>query len=96
MPVTEIPYFYKTYFYAGERGDESDYYTPDEPSSSAGPLYEGIQASSVESTPQRLHGTPISHASVRSSGESYTSGSSTRQLLAVVKNGISCDRSVDV
>lgn len=83
-------------FSPGERGDESDYYTPDEPSSSAGPLYEGTVASSVESTPQRLPGTPLSHASVRSSGDSYTSGSSTRQLLAVVKDGIISDKAVDV
>lgn len=69
-----------------ERGDESDYYTPDEPSApSACPLYEG-PISSVESTPQRLPGTPLSHASARSSGDSYTSGSSTRHLLAVVSN----------
>jgi hypothetical protein len=73
-----------------ERGDESDYYTPEEPAPTPGPLYESTGAtSSVESTPQRLPGTPMSHASARSSGDSYTSGSSTRHLLAVVAhNGL--------
>ncbi|KAI4460691.1 mahogunin [Holotrichia oblita] len=69
-----------------ERGDESDYYTPEEPNIpvQSGALYEnGATPSSMESTPQRLPGTPLSHASARSSGDSYTSGSSTRHLLAV-------------
>ncbi|KAG5865808.1 hypothetical protein JTB14_029188 [Gonioctena quinquepunctata] len=79
-----------------ERGDESDYYTPDEPAPTAGPLYDGTNISSVESTPQRLPGTPLSHASIRSSGDSYTSGSSTRHLLAVAGNGSIQDRSVNV
>nr|XP_023024337.1 probable E3 ubiquitin-protein ligase MGRN1 [Leptinotarsa decemlineata] len=83
----------KTY---GERGDESDYYTPDEPVPSAGPLYDGTNISSLESTPQRLPGTPLSHASIRSSGDSYTSGSSTRHLLAVAGNGNIQERSVNV
>ncbi|KAJ8934681.1 hypothetical protein NQ318_015150 [Aromia moschata] len=80
-PSTPAPERSKNY---SERGDESDYYTPDEPAPAAGPLYEGPGPSSLESTPQRLPGTPHSHASVRSSADSYTSGSSTRHLLAVV------------
>ncbi|XP_072378518.1 E3 ubiquitin-protein ligase MGRN1 [Diabrotica undecimpunctata] len=83
----------KTY---GERGDESDYYTPDEPTPSSAPLYEGTNTSSVESTPQRLPGTPMSHASMRSSGDSYTSGSSTRHLLAIASTGLIQDKPVNV
>lgn len=89
----------KTYGRNGEeRGDESDYYTPEEPAPShPGPMYEeNGQASSVESTPQRLPGTPLSHASARSSGDSYTSGSSTRHLLAVANVNLNSDRSVHV
>lgn len=52
--------------------------------------------SSVESTPQRLPGTPLSHASVRSSGDSYTSGSSTRHLLAIAGTGLIQEKSVNV
>lgn len=81
-----------------ERGDESDYYTPEEPAPShPGPLYDGNAIpSSVESTPQRLPGTPLSHASARSSGESYTSGSSTRHLLAVANNYNPSERTVHI
>ncbi|XP_060528023.1 probable E3 ubiquitin-protein ligase MGRN1 [Cylas formicarius] len=82
-----------------ERGDESDYYTPDEPTSAV--LYESNgcvgnnSSSSVESTPQRLPGTPMSHASVKSSADSYTSGSSTKHLLVVASGG-NGDRSVHI
>nr|CAH7767734.1 unnamed protein product [Callosobruchus chinensis] len=82
--------------YGGERGEESDcYYTPDEPAPTTGTLYEG---GSLESTPQRLPGTPLSHASARSSQDSYASGSSTRHLLAVAGNGgqTNGDRAVNV
>lgn len=79
-----------------ERGDESDYYTPEESAPTVGPLYESATASSVESTPQRMPGTPLSHASARSSGDSYTSGSSTRHLLAVVANNGSTDKAVHI
>ncbi|CAH1115328.1 unnamed protein product [Psylliodes chrysocephalus] len=89
----DIPEKNKNY---GERGDESDYYTPDEPAPSSVPLYEGTNMSSVESTPQRLPGTPLSHASVRSSGDSYTSGSSTRHLLAIAGTGLIQEKSVNV
>uniref|UniRef100_V5I9N4 Uncharacterized protein n=1 Tax=Anoplophora glabripennis TaxID=217634 RepID=V5I9N4_ANOGL len=90
-----IPEKLKSY---NERGDESDYYTPDEPGPSAGPLYEEATTSSVGSTPHRPPpGTPHSHASVRSSEESCTSGSSTRHLLAVISgnNSGSSERSVN-
>lgn len=77
-----------------ERGDESDYYTPDEPAPTTSPLYEGtVPMSSVESTPQKLPGTPTSHSSMRSSGDSYSSGSSTKHLLAVAPNNGSGERS---
>ncbi|XP_050303671.1 probable E3 ubiquitin-protein ligase MGRN1 [Anthonomus grandis grandis] len=71
-----------------ERGDDSDYYTPDEPSApSTNTLYEsqslGNPTSSIESTPHKVPGTPISVASVKSSADSYASGGSTKQLLAV-------------
>ena len=68
-----------------DRGDESDYYTPEEPNpSNSVPLYEENAAPcSTDGTPQRLPGTPSSHASTRSSGDSYSSGTSTRHLLAV-------------
>lgn len=71
-----------------ERGDESDYYTPDEPSAPASTtLYDSQNitntSSSVESTPQKLPGTPLS---IKSSGDSYTSGGSTKQLLTLSKN----------
>lgn len=80
-----------------ERGEESDYYTPEEPAPAAGPLYDNeAPPSSVESTPQKLPGTPMSHASVRSSADSYTSGSSTRHLLTVVPNNSSSDRAVRI
>lgn len=52
--------------------------------------------SSVESTPQKLPGTPMSHSSMRSSGESYTSGSSTKHLLAVASNNSNVERSVPI
>lgn len=70
-----------------ERGDESDYYTPDEPSAPASTtLYDSQNitntSSSVESTPQKLPGTPLS---IKSSGDSYTSGGSTKQLLTLSK-----------
>lgn len=64
-------------------GDESDYYTPDEVTPADGIYEPSAPASSVDSTPQRLPGTPMSHASARSSQDSYTSGSSTRHLLSV-------------
>ncbi|XP_056633751.1 E3 ubiquitin-protein ligase MGRN1 isoform X1 [Diorhabda sublineata] len=80
----------------GERGDESDYYTPDEPAPSSVPIYEGNNNSSLESTPQRLPGTPMSHASMRSSGDSYTSGSSTRHLLAIASTALIQDKAVNV
>ncbi|KAK6638352.1 hypothetical protein RUM44_008781 [Polyplax serrata] len=85
-----------------DRGEDSDYYTPEDPTPMASsPLYEPAKEapvpSSVESTPGRwvptreptmtvsLPGTPIStssHLSARSSGDSYSSTSSTRHLLA--------------
>lgn len=87
-------------FHILERGDESDYYTPEEPGpTQSGPLYDNnAVCSSIESTPQRLPGTPLSHASVRSSGDSYTSGSSTRHLLAVANNisNSSSERAVQI
>lgn len=62
-----------------------------------GPLYESpTTASSVDSTPQRLPGTPLSHASARSSGDSYSSGSSTRHLLAVAANNGANERAVHI
>lgn len=80
-----------------ERGDESDYYTPEEPAPVQGPLYDGgMIPSSIESTPQRLPGTPLSHASARSSGDSYTSGSSTRHLLAVNNANNAIERTVKI
>ncbi|XP_017779851.1 PREDICTED: E3 ubiquitin-protein ligase MGRN1 isoform X2 [Nicrophorus vespilloides] len=75
-----------------ERGDESDYYTPEEGAPNEA---EGI-LSSIESTPQRLPGTPMSQASARSSQDSYTSGSSTRHLLALAGNNGSADRAVQI
>ncbi|XP_019877959.2 probable E3 ubiquitin-protein ligase MGRN1 [Aethina tumida] len=73
-----------------DRADESDYYTPEEQHVNGDPLSgdgPGVATfSSVEGTPQRLPGTPISLASGRSSGaESCASGSSTRRLLAPVR-----------
>ncbi|GJQ85228.1 hypothetical protein Trydic_g13068 [Trypoxylus dichotomus] len=82
-----------------ERGDESDYYTPEEPNNpvQSGGLYESSATpSSIESTPQRLPGTPLSHASARSSGDSYTSGSSTRHLLAVANLNGPTERAVHI
>lgn len=80
-----------------ERGDESDYYTPDEPAPTVTPLYEGTAPiSSVDSTPQKLPGTPMSHSSMRSSGDSYTSGSSTKHLLAVVSSNGNSGRSENI
>ncbi|KAL0272083.1 UNVERIFIED_CONTAM: hypothetical protein PYX00_005192 [Menopon gallinae] len=87
---------------SGDRGDDSDYYTPEDPAPTIlSPLYESDKdqpvPSSVESTPGRwipardltmavsLPGTPLStssHLSTRSSGDSYSSTSSTRHLLA--------------
>ncbi|XP_066149823.1 probable E3 ubiquitin-protein ligase MGRN1 isoform X1 [Euwallacea fornicatus] len=75
-----------------ERGDESDYYTPEEPSVIANTLYNSQTitntASSVDSTPNKLPGTPLS---VKSSADSYTSGGSTKQLLTLNKNSSSGD-----
>nr|CAD7408263.1 unnamed protein product [Timema cristinae] len=75
-------------------GEDSDYYTPEDPATTIlSPLHsEKERISSVESTPGRwmgvsLPGTPLSttsHLSTRSSGDSYSSSSSTRQLLATV------------
>lgn len=81
-----------------ERGDESDYYTPEEAAPTmGGPLYDGTgTTSSLESTPQRVPGTPMSHASARSSGDSYTSGSSTRHLLAVVAHNGMNEKAVHI
>lgn len=84
-----------------EHGDDSDYYTPEEPApSQPGPLYESDISThvltSVEGTPQNFSGSPISHASARSSGDSYTSGSSTRRLLVVEGSTTLPDRSVNV
>lgn len=83
-----------------DRGEDSDYYTPEDPAPVIlSPLYESKDQpvpSSVESTPGRwvpareaamavsLPGTPLStssHLSARSSGDSYSSTSSTRHLL---------------
>lgn len=57
---------------------------------------------SVENTPLRhplgasLPGTPLSHLSTRSSGDSYSSSSSTRQLLTVVHNIEDTDTDVHI
>ncbi|CAH2086855.1 unnamed protein product [Euphydryas editha] len=67
--------------------EDSDYFTPEEPSLAP---HDVITSVAGECTPQRwalphrvtsLPGTPLSQASVRSSGDSYSSTSSTRQLL---------------
>ncbi|XP_063225764.1 E3 ubiquitin-protein ligase MGRN1 isoform X2 [Bacillus rossius redtenbacheri] len=74
-------------------GDDSDYYTPEDPATTIlSPLHCDKEreraAASAESTPGRwavgasLPSTPLSHLSNRSSGDSYSSGGSTRQLLA--------------
>ncbi|XP_049858014.1 probable E3 ubiquitin-protein ligase MGRN1 isoform X1 [Schistocerca gregaria] len=89
----------------GGGGEDSDYYTPEDPattilsplhSEKERPLTNSDVISSVESTPGRwtgigisLPGTPISHLSHRSSGDSYSSSSSTRQLL---NGGNHCSR----
>lgn len=79
-----------------ERGEDSDYYTPEEPAPSHPvPLYEN-SIPSIESTPQKLPGTPLSHASARSSGDSYTSGSSTRRLLIVENPNMVSERAVNI
>ncbi|CAG9819224.1 unnamed protein product [Phaedon cochleariae] len=89
-----LPEKSKNYSHSGERADESDYYTPDEPAPA--PLYDPpTTGSSLEGTPHRLPGTPKSQASVRSSGDSCASASSTRRLLAVA-GGPLPDRAVDV
>ncbi|XP_026501508.1 probable E3 ubiquitin-protein ligase MGRN1 [Vanessa tameamea] len=68
--------------------DDSDYFTPEEPSLAPTEIITTVPG---ECTPQRwalphrvtsLPGTPLSQASVRSSGDSYSSSSSTRGLLA--------------
>ncbi|XP_067008708.2 E3 ubiquitin-protein ligase MGRN1 [Anabrus simplex] len=72
-------------------GDDSDYYTPEDPTTTIlSPLHtEKALPSSAESTPGRWMGTPgtplsaTSHLSNRSSGDSYSSSSSTRQLLTL-------------
>lgn len=84
-----------------ERGDDSDYYTPEEPGPiHSGPLYEhsvsSNSAGSMESTPQKLPGTPLSHASIRSSGDSYTSGSSTRRLLVAENANAPVERAINI
>ncbi|KAF5307905.1 hypothetical protein FQR65_LT06472 [Abscondita terminalis] len=84
-----------------ERGDDSDYYTPEEPGPiHSGPLYENSASpnsmASMESTPQKLPGTPLSHASIRSSGDSYTSGSSTRRLLVSENINTPLERVVNI
>ncbi|KAF7279952.1 hypothetical protein GWI33_006578 [Rhynchophorus ferrugineus] len=77
-------------------GEDSDYYTPDEPGPTPSSLYQtGVEPSSTESTPQKLPGTPLSLASAKSSGDSCTSGGSTRHLLAV-PGGATSDRPVHV
>ncbi|KAL1514051.1 hypothetical protein ABEB36_003374 [Hypothenemus hampei] len=83
-----------------ERGDESDiYYTPDEPSAPtvSNTLYESQigenTSSSIDSTPQKLPGTPIS---LKSSGDSYTSGGSTKHLLTMTTNSNEEDSSVHI
>ncbi|KDR23142.1 hypothetical protein L798_15224 [Zootermopsis nevadensis] len=97
----------------GAAGEDSDYYTPEDPATTIlSPLHADKErpftssapssnaSSSVESTPGRwmpgvreglmgisLPSTPLStasHLSNRSSGDSYSSSSSTRQLLAAM------------
>ncbi|KAL3269287.1 hypothetical protein HHI36_008362 [Cryptolaemus montrouzieri] len=66
-------------------GEDSDYYTPEDPNPTS--IYEdNIPTSSLESTPQKHLGTPHSHSSTRSSGDSYSSGNSTKRLLTVIAN----------
>ncbi|KAF5271935.1 hypothetical protein FQA39_LY07952 [Lamprigera yunnana] len=84
-----------------ERGDDSDYYTPEEPGPiHSGPMYENSASpnsmGSMESTPQKLPGTPSSHASIRSSGDSYTSGSSTRRLLVSENVNMPMERVINI
>lgn len=82
-----------------QNADDSDYYTPEDPAPTIlSPLYDRV--SSLESTPQRhriqsLPGTPVSHVSTRSSGDSYSSSGSTRHLLAVLHTNAQ-DRSVHI
>ncbi|CAK1582214.1 unnamed protein product [Parnassius mnemosyne] len=79
----------------GSPGDDSDYFTPEEPATtlltSPRPSKPEAGGMTVECAPQRwalphhvtsLPGTPLSQWSARSSGESYSSTSSSRQLLA--------------
>ncbi|ENN71682.1 hypothetical protein YQE_11606, partial [Dendroctonus ponderosae] len=84
-----------------EKGEESDYYTPDEPSAPmSSAIYEsqssGNALSSLDSTPHKLPGTPISTASAKSSGDSFTSGESTKQLLTAGKVASDGDCSVHI
>ncbi|XP_072943431.1 E3 ubiquitin-protein ligase MGRN1 isoform X2 [Epargyreus clarus] len=80
---------------AGSAGgaDDSDYFTPEDTATTILTVPKTSEAPTVahECAPQRwalphhvtsLPGTPLSTSSVRSSGESYSSSSSTRQLLA--------------
>lgn len=77
------------------RGDDSDYYTPEEPNPSS--LYEpNIPSSSLESTPQKNSGTPHSQSSTRSSGDSYSSGNSTKRLLTVVVSDENSEGAVQI
>ncbi|GBP66593.1 E3 ubiquitin ligase RNF157 [Eumeta japonica] len=78
--------------------DDSDYFTPEDTSTTiltvpAAAAHDVGNGLSTECMPQRwalphhvtsLPGTPLSQSSVRSSGDSYSSSSSTRQLLAPV------------
>ncbi|XP_044731665.1 probable E3 ubiquitin-protein ligase MGRN1 isoform X2 [Chrysoperla carnea] len=103
-----------------QHGDDSDYYTPEEPAPAVlSPLYNekerpstappsattitnNSSLCSIDNTPLRhplgasLPGTPLSHLSARSSGDSYSSSSSTRQLLTVIPNNDSQDTDTDV
>ncbi|XP_052737474.1 E3 ubiquitin-protein ligase MGRN1 [Bicyclus anynana] len=78
----------------GAPADDSDYFTPEDTATTILTVPKPAEVPSGapgECTPQRwalphhvtsLPGTPLSASSVRSSGDSYSSTSSTRQLLA--------------
>ncbi|XP_049866744.1 E3 ubiquitin-protein ligase MGRN1 isoform X2 [Pectinophora gossypiella] len=87
-------------------GEDSDYFTPEDTNTTiltvpkVAKMPETANNVSAECTPQRwalphhvtsLPGTPLSQSSVRSSGDSYSSTSSTRQLLAAPAPGVAAD-----
>lgn len=91
--------FHTIFFVAGRneenRGEDSDYYTPEEPNPSS--VYDrNIPISSVESTPQKNSGTSYSQLSTRSSGDSYSSGNSTKRLLTVVVSDEQTENAVHI